>query len=175
MESAQIVTKLPIKPFQSLIVGDDGEDKWVLTPEAHEFSIPAWWQLSEQLDQYKAMTGTLDRPAMALAISLFVLSDKNGPDAAKRLHLLQNYGATFQWLDRGLSEEEHEKAEAKVAKAQAAGKEVKEKEPAKYLDLHASIAGTTFLVAGRATREWKAEIEERLALHEEAAKTTTKI
>lgn len=123
-------------------------DEIRLTPLAHEINIPALWELTSQIDQFKEMTIPHDR--LALSLSLFILSNRNGPDVAKRMHALELNGCEFQWTDRPLTE-----------------KGVPES------DLHIKCGGSQFLVGARGTKTWQAGVEFRLGLHRKEAQVAS--
>lgn len=128
-----------------------------LTDLAHEYNLDAYQRLMTKSEGYKAMT--VDHSSMALELALFVLAGRNGPDHAKRMHLIEVAGGTWSWVNTG---REESKAKDGTDKEQ---------------DMYLAWLGTTFLVGARTSLTWKASVEFLLSLHrqEHEESKTTKI
>lgn len=126
-------------------------DEIALTALAHEYNVPAFTALLKQIEQYRALEIPRDR--LSLSIALFVLSNRNGADVAKRLHLLELADCEFSWTECPIVGEKGVPCS----------------------DLHIKCGGASFLVGSRGTKTWQAGVEFRLGLHRkehEESKTT---
>lgn len=146
---------------------------WELAPEAHEYNLENYTKFLTALEEFLEGKRT-DEVEISLLLHIWVLAPKNGPDAAKRLHLLEGLGAEFKLIQRYERPKEDEEEEVEdadktgKAKAKPEKKPKKEKEIRYQLDMH--LNGRVLKAADLVPQPWWDEIQQRLALHREYAK-----
>lgn len=147
----------PIRKFQVCTspIGVEPE-VWELTEDAHRYDAEAFAAVVNELETFSLGQGVKDLGGVTLTLAIWILASRNGPDAAKRIHLLEQQGGEFVFSPRiyGASDDDEEgKANKKVRKGPP-------------LDwLHMTYRGLRFRVADFITPEWRAEILQRLELH----------
>lgn len=143
---------------------------WELAPEAHDYNLENYSKLLTALEAFLAGERT-DVVEISLLLHIWVLAPKNGPDAAKRLHLLEGLGAEFKLVQRyekPKDDEEEDEDTSKSGKAKPEKKVKKPKEIRYQLDMH--LNGHILKAADLVPTAWWDEIQQRLALHREYAK-----
>jgi hypothetical protein len=107
---------------------------WELAPEAHEYNLENYTKFLKALEEFLEGKRN-DEVEISLLLHIWVLAPKNGPDPAKRLHLLEDLGAEFKLIQRYERPNEDEE-ESEEDKKKAEKKAKKEKEIRYQLDMH---------------------------------------
>lgn len=151
----------PIRKFQICTSAEGVEPEvWELTLDAHRYDAAAFMVVVNELDSFSVGHGTKDVGGVSLTLAIWILASRHGPDAAKRIHLLEQLGAEFNFSPRiygGTDEDDEGEKKKKVRKGPP-------------LDwLYMTYKGLRFRVADFITSEWRDEILQRLELHREYA------
>lgn len=141
----------------------DVPEVWELTEEAHRYDPGQLAQVLETLDRFSISQGNGTPGGVALVLAIWVLSSRNGPDPAKRMHLLECAGAEFEFAPRiyGMSDDDYETDPKKPKKVARKGP------PLDWL--HLTYRGLRFRCADFIEPVWREEMLQRLALHREYA------